>query len=289
MLLSTKNKHILDKRIKFQDEGHIYWIDNDNIDIISCTKLIHSFSKEFNADKIISFICKSFNYKKNPDYKYYQIPQEDIKNMWIKDGKDASDAGTKLHADIEMFYNSKHVNNTSPEYLQFLDFYRDHSHLKIYRTEWCIFLDTVKITGSIDAVFENSDGTLSIYDWKRSKEIKRAGYRGEHLKYPFEHLPDCNYSHYSLQLNLYREILEKIYGKTIKDMCIVVFHPDNKDCEYIKIYVPRMDDEMKNLMKCRIRELISIGYDFGYESNEYDHEFVIDSEDSEEEPKHILR
>ena len=280
-LLATKNKHELDNRIKFQDEGHIYWIDNNNIDIISCTTLIHSFAKEFETDKIVSYICNSFNYKKNPNYKYYQIPAEDIKKMWIKEGKYASDAGTLLHADIEAFYNSKHANNTSPEYIQFLDFHQDHSHLKIYRTEWCIFLDTLKITGSVDAVFENPDGTLSIYDWKRSKEIKRTGYRGEHLKYPFDHLHDCNYSHYSLQLNLYREILETRYGKTIKDMFIVVFHPNNEGSNYIKIKVHRMECEMRYLMTCRTRELTNIGYNLGYESSEY--EFVIESEEEEEE------
>ena len=32
---------------------------------------------------------------------------------------------------------------------------------------------------------------------------------------PLSHLPDCNYWHYSLQLNVYRWVLENLYGPRI--------------------------------------------------------------------------
>ena len=34
-LLSEKNKHEFDERIKFQEEGHKYWIDNNDKDLVS--------------------------------------------------------------------------------------------------------------------------------------------------------------------------------------------------------------------------------------------------------------
>ena len=48
-LLSEKNKHELDRRISFVDNGHIYYIDGNSKGIISCTTLIHKFFKPFNA------------------------------------------------------------------------------------------------------------------------------------------------------------------------------------------------------------------------------------------------
>jgi nucleoside-diphosphate-sugar epimerase len=39
--------------------------------------------------------------------------------------------------------------------------------------EWMIFDEDLKLAGSIDMVYENPDGTLSIYDWKRSKDISK--------------------------------------------------------------------------------------------------------------------
>ena len=53
-------------------------------------------------------------------------------------------------------------------------FVKDHPQLKPYRTEWMIFDEDLKLAGSIDMVYENPDGTLSIYDWKRSKDISKV-------------------------------------------------------------------------------------------------------------------
>ena len=299
-LLEEKNRHAFDSRIKFQEEGHIYWIDDDSIDLISSTTLIHKYAHAFDADRIISYILKSYNYKKNPEYKYYGMSAKAIKTMWENNGKEASEAGTKLHADIESFYNDLKVNNTSEEYKQFLNFHEDHKDLKIYRTEWCVFSDMLKITGSIDAVFENPDGTLSIYDWKRSKEILKKSYGGKKMKEPFSHFPDCNFYHYSLQLNLYRNILETFYGKTIKEMFLGVFHPNNKDNKYIKLEIKRLETEAGNLFSYRIKDLLRLGYSkisFSslnyYDSSDEEYEYVIESESEEEEeiirPKRLLR
>jgi hypothetical protein len=46
-----------------------------------------------------------------------------------------------------------------------------------------------------------------------------------------------------LQLNLYRVILEKYYDLKIKEMFLVVFHPDNKDGKFLKINIPIMVKE----------------------------------------------
>ena len=34
----------------------------------------------------------------------------------------------------------------------------------------------LRFAGSIDMVFENPDGTLQIYDWKKNKHKKYSGY-----------------------------------------------------------------------------------------------------------------
>ena len=52
------------------------------------------------------------------------------------------------------------------EWEYFLQFVGDHPELKPYRTEWMIYDEDLKLAGSIDMVYENADGTLSIYDWK---------------------------------------------------------------------------------------------------------------------------
>ena len=166
-----------------------------------------------------------------------------------------------MHKDIEHFYNQVEIENDSIEFKQFLQFYEDHKDLEIYRTEWNIFCDILRLTGSIDAVFINKDGTLSLGDWKRSKEISTESFGNKCGKYPLEYIPDCNYYHYSLQLNLYRVILEKFYGKIVKEMFLIVLHPKNKNEKYQRINIKNMDREIELMLDYRKAELFSKGYD----------------------------
>lgn len=261
-LLKYKNKHPFDSRIKFREEGHKYWIDGDDKDLVSATTFIHQFFDEFDTEKIINKILNKWEYKNNPSYKYYLMKPEKIKEMWDKNRDEASEAGTIMHANIEYFYNDLEVENDSPEFEQFLDFYKDHEDLEMYRTEWMIFSDVLRLTGSIDAVFRNEDGTLSLGDWKRSKEIKFKAFDEDSFgRFPFQNLPDCNFYHYSLQLNLYRSILEKFYNEKIKDMFLVVLHPNNLNNKYQKLMVKRMEEEGDLLLDFRIQQLIKLGYD----------------------------
>lgn len=259
-LLCIKNEHQFDHRITFQDEGHKYWIDNDDTNLISSTTYIHSFFEEFDCDNIIKKILNKYEHKNDPTYEYYQMTFDEIKGKWEKNRIEASELGTKMHEKIEKFYNGFELELDCPELEQFYQFYEDHEDLEMYRTEWMIFSEELRLTGSIDAVFKNDDGTLTLGDWKRSKEIKFQSFNNKKGKYPFQNILDCNFYHYSLQLNLYRVILEKFYNEKIKDMFLVIMHPNNKDGKYMKIPVKRMEKEGDLLLDFRINQLLKLGY-----------------------------
>ena len=261
MTLCIKNKHELDSRIKFQEKGHKYWIDDDDTDVVSATTYIKSFFNEFDTDKVVNGILKKWEYTNDPDYKYYKMEPDKIKKMWDKNRDESSGKGTDLHKDIEDFYNDSCPKNDSIEFQYFLNFYDDHNdRYEIYRTEFLVFSELLKLTGSIDALFQNvDDGTFSIFDWKRSKEIKMGSYMDKKCKSPFDNILDCNYYHYSLQLNLYRIILERFYNIPIKELFLVILHPNQSN--YLKISVDIMEDESELLLLFRIHELINKGYD----------------------------
>jgi len=278
-MLSKINKHPLDTRIKFKDKGHKYWIDNNDTDIVSTTSFIHNFFNDFDDDSVAKNIVNSKKYK-DPEYKYYKMTIEEIKQLWGENGEESRNEGTKLHKDIENFYNKIKDKIESSEFHQFEDFYNDHKHLKMYRTEWFIFADIFRITGSIDAVFINDDGTLTLGDWKRSKEIKE--YSEQNCKWPLEYIPDCNYYHYSLQLNLYKTILEKFYKQRVKNMFLIVMHPKNKNEKYIKIDVECMDKEIDIMLQTRKNELIEKGYNKeSFDTYKFKHSLEKDVVDSE--------
>ena len=246
--LSKLNKHERDSHILFDEGPHIYTIDGDS-DFMSCTTWIHSHFSHFDADQVLDNI---FRGKKmmDPNYKYFGMTREVIKAGWS--GNEAALLGTAMHYDIECYYNGWDVKNDTIEFDYFKKFAEDYKHLKPYRTEWTVYYKEYKLAGSIDMVFEDEDGDLWIYDWKRTKEITSESFGNKKaLTQSIRHLPDANFFHYSLQLNLYRTILEEKYGKTIKGMCLVRLHPNNYFNTYERIVVPFMREEIASLFENR--------------------------------------
>ena len=249
--LEKENSHERDSHITFDEGPHIYTIDGDS-SYTSVTSWNHSHFAHFDADKIISKMMNSNNWSNS---KYFGMTREQIKKQWADNGAKASADGTKMHYDIECFYNNIDVDNTSIEYKYFWDFYEDYNYLKPYRTEWMVWDKDLKLAGSIDMTFENKDKTIEIYDWKRCKEIKKTNRWSNSTTSCISHLPDSNFWHYSLQLNTYKYLLEKNYGKKINGMYLVCLHPNNSNNSYIRLEVPSLDNEIKNLMQLRINML----------------------------------
>ena len=253
--LAKLNPHERDSRIVFDEGPHIYYIDGSCNEYTSVTTFNHNHFEKFDADKIIKGMMKS---KKWTQSKYYGLSVDEIKALWDKNRDEAAEAGTKMHYDIECYYNECPNENDSIEYQYFNNFLTAYPELKPYRTEWTVFHEELKLAGSIDMVFKDmNDGSLLIYDWKRSKEIIKSNSFGKWgNKECIEHLPDTNYWHYCLQLNTYKAILEEKYGEKIKGLYLVCLHPDNKNKNYQRIKVADLQTEVKELFEMRKKEIL---------------------------------
>lgn len=276
-ILSVINQHPRDKNIQFFEKDHKYVILTEpNIKYTSVTTWIHEHFQEFDADNIIENMIKSKGWKIG--HKYWGLTPQQIKSQWNSNKDAVSSAGTDLHYEIECFNNnktllrgytnkdlydiylidSKFTYESKPiEWQYFINFIKDNFYLKPYRTEWLVYHDDVKISGSIDMIYENPDGTLSIYDWKRSKNITRINNFNKFAITPqICHLPDSNYWHYALQLNIYKAIIEEKYNKIVKEMFLVRLHPDNEEKNYELIKLPDLSREIKDLFDERLKKLI---------------------------------
>lgn len=279
-ILETKNKHERDGNIKFEEEGHLYTVLTDiENKYTSVTTFIHTHFPEFDADKIIHNMMHKDTWKVG--HKYWGIPPEEIKRGWSENGSNASGSGSIMHFDIECFMNQALVDednndlkythsdlldmynedlkdgipppNTSVEFGYFLKFIKENPHLTPYRTEWVIYNEDLKMSGSIDMVYENPDGTLSIYDWKRSKSItKKDTFNSSYASTEcISHLPNSNFWHYSIQLNMYKAILEEKYGKKVTDLYLVRLHPNNINKTYDLIKCSDLSSEVSELFEER--------------------------------------
>jgi hypothetical protein len=278
-VLSKRNQHPRDLNIVFQEEGHKYTILTDpDSTYTSVTTWNHSHFEHFNADKVIQNMMQGKAWKEG--HKYWPLTAEQIKEQWNQNGKQVSQLGTDMHYQIECFMNEpcfhdKHVythrdlwdhvqkgttatetenateNENTKEWGHFLQYIQDTPDFTPYRTEWTIYHEELKLAGSIDMVYENpEDGTLAIYDWKRSKDITKINTFNRYAKTQcISHLPDANFWHYTLQLNTYKAILEEKYDKKVTHLCLVRLHPDDETYELLD--VPIVTEEIKELFALR--------------------------------------
>ncbi len=276
-VLSSVNSHERDVNLHFDEPTHKYTILTDpTSSYTSVTTWNHQHFPHFDANLVIQNMMNGKNW--NSKNKYWGKTPEEIKKEWNDNCSLVSGLGTTMHFHIECFMNQeveyedgsvcKYTHDdllqvyeplpeNTPEWDYFLKFVKDFPHLKPYRTEWMIYDEELKLAGSIDMVYENEDGSLSIYDWKRSKEISKFSFMKERATTEcIKHLPNTNFWHYSLQLNTYKAMLEKSYNKKVTDLYLVRLHPNNTKKTYDLIKCADLSKEVNLLFEYR-RQLLT--------------------------------
>ena len=231
-------------RICFDEITHTYTVDGVLVPI-SVTGLTHRFCEEFDPSSAIEQMkardwgTKQENYRKEDGD---VMTDEEIAAAWRNNGEVQRSRGQLLHFHAEQFLNGCAIEEPhSPDFQQFLEIHHALvEHFSIFRTEVSVFHCGMKLAGQIDCLCRDKEGNLVIWDWKRSKRIATDCKR--QMKPPLHHLADCNYSHYSLQLNIYRYILESEYGYHVSGMFLGVVHP--LSLGPVCVEIPRLDDEI---------------------------------------------
>lgn len=100
-----------------------------------------------------------------------------------------------------------------------------------------IALASDHIAGTVDFVGQKRDGSYVIVDWKTSKKLLDQWEKayGRKAYYPIEQVDDCEKSKYTLQLNLYKYILEHVYGLRVSSMIIASFQQNYSPYFYTEV------------------------------------------------------
>jgi len=111
------------------------------------------------------------------------------------------------------------------------DLYKElkSEHL-LAKTELLVYSTTLRVAGQVDLLMRNEDKSeYYLYDYKFIKKpIDKKSYYNHYtkkykmMKGPFKHLMDCNYSHYSIQMELYKYLMGNVGKKVVKKALIVV-------------------------------------------------------------------
>ena len=204
--------------IVFNADDHSYVsVDpNDQIKWTSVTTLISSLKKPFDAKKVAERVSR------NKKSKWYGVEPKLIVQIWDNEATRATTLGTFYHnqreSDLCSFASIEREGVTVPVFKP----YEGENGLKIaplqkldpgVYPEHMVYLKSAGLCGQSDLV-EVVNGRVNIIDYKTNKEIKTESFKNwegmsEKMLDPVQHLDDCNFNHYALQLSVYMYIILK--------------------------------------------------------------------------------
>lgn len=228
--------------------------------LTSTTAFIEPLFSPFIEDEVIDKMMNSRNW---PNSRYFGMTREEIKEKWEL----ARTLGTKMHANIEAYYCGRWYSTEGIEWKFFCRFEALYVKgiLIALRSEWLIYNEAYRLTGSIDMIYTYADpakqrdvnGMLraKMYDWKRATDLLKDNTYQNGSKPCTAHMQDTKKSHYNVQLFMYTFLL-KPYNIVIDEWCLVGMHPDQEDfirVEY-KWDQKLMDDLLQYRRDCLAKE-----------------------------------
>jgi ATP-dependent exoDNAse (exonuclease V) beta subunit len=237
------------KDVKFFSKNHTYQINNMPA-AGSVTGLLKKFETPFKRDEIaqkvaskkgvsIETILEDWDYKR--DYSSHKGSEFHLfAENYIQRKQETVDR--KM---LENFLQDKNKNlNESEKYYQeialliknFLNFYDWWKEKYILiKSEFVVGDHQTKICGTIDNLSYNIEKKqLELFDYKTNKSIDKTNTYGNKMLNPFDYLPQCSHVTYSLQLWIYKLILERNTPFTVGDLHIT-WVGGEKQYENIKV------------------------------------------------------
>ena len=241
--------------IQFIEEGHEYFIENEKYTPVST--VISEYEQPFDEDKVAE------NYaRKNHRTKADVLKEWKFKNLKSTVG------GSRVHEFGESYTNmvagfpEKICEANRKQYvdcrgeMMLIPTFPKESAIKKFYDEKSGYLTPVgaefklstrymgdkvrKICGTCDLLFYEEDPLFGehqfvLADWKTNASLTNDYKRknGICMKFPFDNMIDDALSHYTLQFNLYRRMLESV-GVKIGDMRLIWLKEDG-DYEIVKI------------------------------------------------------
>lgn len=258
MLKELQKLRIFD-RITYFDNDHTYKIDQEPSARVSVTGLVNSVKEKFDEEKWSKIKAGEFG-----------CTPEEVKLVWKKNNQMSTMQGSTLHNYIDNFYQNKvkpynrvltesilgqtlhemMYKNLKTLVKQFNNFYKEtNEYILPIKNELVVGdLENTRICGMLDMLAYNTqNNTFEIYDFKTNKEFNESSRFEKKLLPPVEHLDECEFNSYSLQLSLYKLFIEKYTNIQIGDIKVVWFSINNSDYKIITLkYMPKECDAIMN-------------------------------------------
>lgn len=192
-------------RIDFSEEDHVY-MDSFGLEYTSGTRLLHGAFAPFDAAGAAA--AKSLKTGK---------PAAEYILEWKKFGEECAAAGTRTHENCENQilgrFDKLHTPIDEAERRRFCAAWNEVEDLqKNYcriEPEKLVFSPRFLVAGSIDMFCVVNQNHYAIGDWKFIRKLRFEAFQHRTgIVHATRNIPDCNFFHYALQLNIYKMILK---------------------------------------------------------------------------------
>jgi len=190
------------QEVLFNEENHTYQVNGHSL--ISATTFIDQFFPEFDSQEVSKEYAK-----KNG------LNQADVLAKWKQKGDDASNLGRDVHLYAERLFKEEDLPTTDDPKIQKYFNVVNKTVVKLLKrfdfidAEMIVFSELLGVAGTIDLLMrDRTNDDVVIFDWKTNEEIKKEN-PWQNAFLPIQHLMDCNWNKYQLQLNLYKRILSE--------------------------------------------------------------------------------
>lgn len=222
----------------FNEEHHKYTYDGRKL--ISVTQFISKFGKKFDSD-----------YWANRKADDVGITVTEMKQEWQYKADLGTTVGSIVHLWIEDYLNGLNPfmpiieNDIGPfktDEIEQLIRIRIHKWLELYHIrlhkltpiaqELRVWSLKYGLAGTIDGLFEYKN-QLIVGDWKTNKKFNTDEDKvWQYLLWPFDNEPDNEHNKYSIQVSLYRVILEE-YGIKTGPAFLCWVPPEDTEAQFI--------------------------------------------------------
>lgn len=204
------------------------------VNYISGTKFVNHFFPPFDPDgKITEATARKRG-----------ISVEQLKFEWKQNSAAACEYGTRVHETAEDTFYRREYRNSPRDQREMAVFTHARNtamyimeHFNVMGVEQIVFDIQYQLAGSIDLLAQSKkDGVIWIFDHKTNKRINRTSPYGVKGLYPIEHIDDCEFNHYALQLSTYEMILRTAryipHGAPVRRG---IFHYTEAGAEFIEL------------------------------------------------------
>lgn len=240
---------VFDDNIEFFEKEHKYKFKrNPDVIPLSVTGVIGKYKKPFDAE---------YHAKNKADQ--LGISKEQVLKEWKDKGELASSKGTLVHLYMEQMMKGEQFsipenlnrpdvvdafNKTKPICNKFLK--NSYNTLEHVSAEQLVGCPEWGITGMIDQIVRNKHtGEYYLLDWKTNKKINTESFYK--LQGSLSHLDSSELTIYSLQLGLYKRILERYINIKISNCLIIHLPLDSDDYKMYKTH--EFKDEIDLIIK----------------------------------------